>query len=227
MKKIRWLKAVFPISSKEMRDILLTHQYSQETGVGFTLEVANGNCLKGQYFERKVEKSTFIDPFGNEVSNDVVSLYRCRFDYEADLGVLILMEPPRSLRPFINKLRSLVGLGLELADVTLKPLEWCDFVESEVERVEVTNISAYGITVPPHGLAKITVSGKKDIRSEFDKTINNRTYLVDSVKFTFEYNSSKPTIELTKSGAARITGYCDENLVSLLTNSMLHQLSIN
>lgn len=224
MKKIKWLKAGFPISSGELRDVLLTCQYSQDTGSGFTLEIAKASYLKGQYFERKIEKATSVDPFGNEITNDVVSFYRCRFEYNAEIGILIIQEPPRSLRPFINKLSSLVGLGMELADITAKPLEWCTLMENELNQVDITNISAYGITVPPNGLAKITVSGKKDIRNEFEKTLNDRSYFVDSVKFSFDFKNSKPSIELTKTGAARVAGYVDESLISLLTTSLLHQV---
>jgi len=225
MKKIRWLFAEWPLPISNISKKLLSNQYSERKGQGFLLSSTGNNRITGKYVEKTTKKSVIVDPFGNETESIITSYYVSKFKIESSSRFLELSDPPRSLRRFISELHILLGLGLELSELSVDPLFWLDNIESSLAPVTVTHISSSGIRVPKYGLAQISVSGKKDIRQEFSKLIDGKPCNIDSIKFVGHIGNCHVSTELSKTGAAKISGHVYDGFIDGL--KMCLENSIN
>jgi len=213
MKKIKWLYAAWPLPFSDISKKMLSNQYTDTKGQGFLLSSAGRKKIAGRYIEKSTNKSIIVDPFGNKIESFVISYYVSTFYISNSSNLLELTDPPRSLRTFISKLHALLGLGLELSDLTVDPATWLEHIENTLSPVVVTNISASGIRVPKNGLAKIGVSGRNDIRQEFYKLIGSKNKCIDTLKFLGDINDCNLSVELTKSGSARINGHIYDGFI--------------
>ena len=227
MKTIRWLHTKWPSSFSNISKKLLSNQYSHRTGKGFLLTSSGSRNISGKYIEKSTVKSVILDPFGNETESINTTYYVSNFAFESSSSLLALTTPPRSLRKFLSELHSLFGLGLELSDVSVDPMIWLNNIESLLSPVTVKHISASGIMVPKDGLAKISVSGKKDIRKEFRKLVGEKKHNIDSIKFNGSINECHLSGEISKTGTARISGNIYSGFIEEVRDCLENSIKMN
>lgn len=217
MIKAKWLYSELPVSLVELSRLLLNEQYNEEKGSGFILSRSDNAQLEGKYIERSESISTTTDPFGNESEQLVVNYYMCKFSMIAESQLMCVIDPPRSLRKFITKLHNILGLGFILSDIIVNPLDWADSVAKRVGKITVTHISSSGIRTGHGGLAKISVSSKKDSREDFNDMVDNRRHSIDTVKFELKNEESQNiTCEMTRFAIFKVKGYGGSELVQKL-----------
>lgn len=207
MKTLRWLKVKWPLPLADLSKKLLSAQYDEERGRGFILSSSGRNRLVGKFVEKVTQRTMTIDPFGNEMESYSTTYYISKFHFETNSNLLELESPPRSIRKLASELHSIAGLGLELSDIKVDPLAWLNEIEKKYDSVLVHHISSSGITVPKNGLAKISVSGKKDIRKEFSDFVKEAPRVIDSIKFKGNLNECHISAELSKSGFIKYSGH--------------------
>jgi hypothetical protein len=207
MKTIRWVRVKWPLSLAEVSKRLLDNQYSEEIGRGFLLTSSGRERVAGKFVEKMTEKKITVDPFGNETVSYGTEYYVSKFSFDNVSSFIELQSPPRSIRKFASELHSIIGLGMELSDIQVDPLIWLNEIESLNSNLAVKKISSSAISVSRNGLAKISVSGKKDIRNEFFKLIGERVKVIDLVKFSGDFNQCIISAELTKSGSMKYGGH--------------------
>lgn len=220
MKTIRWLRVKWPIPLSEVSKLLLSHQYSDETGRGFLLTSAGKNEIAGQFVEKISERKLTIDPFGNELESYITTYYVAKFKFDSDSNLLEMDTPPRSIRKLASELHSLLGLGLELSDIKVDPLLWLQELESSLSPVSVIHISAFGITVSISGLAKISVSGKKDIREDFSKLVGKKPRVINLVKFRGKFDDCSISADLSRSGSIKLSGHIYDGFKEQVRNCL-------
>ncbi len=224
MKKVKWLYYELPIPIVQLSELLLSNQYSEDAGTGFLLSKSNSKTIAGRYIEKDISTAIVQDPFGNETESAITTYYICSFSLNKDSNLLCIYDPPRTLRKFISKLHSMMGLGFVLSDITVDPLSWIIDMEKEVSNLNITHISSYGIRVEKAGLAKISVSGKKDIRNEFKSITESIKFKTDLVKFSFEYNNHTVTGSLSKTGLSQINSPSASELISKFQSAIEKQV---
>lgn len=227
MKTIRWLKVNWPLQLFEISKLLLSNQYGEEKGKGFVLFSSGKNKISGKYVEKIITPTIIVDPFGNETKSQEVTYYVSKFSFNSTSSLMELESPPRSIRKLITELHSIVGLGMELSDIKVDPLVWLQELEALHSSVLVRHISSSGITVPKNGVAKISVSGKKDIRSEFDSLVGKKSCVIDVVKFSGIFEQCNINAEVSKSGTIKYSGQIydgfRENVKDCLERSILNK----
>lgn len=207
MKTLRWLKVKWPLPLSDLSKRLLSMQYDEELGRGFILSSSSSSRLAGKFVEKTIQRIITIDPFGNEIEAYNTTFYVSKFYYESNSNLLELESPPRSIRKLASELHSIAGLGLELSDIKVDPLTWLNEIEKDYKSILVHHISSSGITVPKNGLAKISVSGKKDIRREFSDLVTDKPRIIDSVRFKGKLNGCSISAELSRSGSIKYSGH--------------------
>lgn len=204
MIKAKWLNCELPISLHQLAKLMKGYQYTDNSGNGFLLSTATGTKLVGRYIEKIIKKTVIEDPFGQSSEVESISYYVCYFDWRADSNYMYVIDPPRSLRKFINALHDLTGLGLVMSELNVSPKLWLELIESDAMSVKILQISTYGIKVSKDAIAKIIVTGKSDVKPAFLDIMPNKKYLIDSVKFTADFDDLSVVGELTKSGMCRL-----------------------
>ncbi len=207
MKTIRWLKAKWPLPLTDISKRLLSNQYDEKVGRGFILSSSGRHIVSGKFVEKLTETTLIVDPFGNETESFITNYYISKFSFSNSSALIELESPPRSIRKLVSELHSIIGLGMELSEVKVDPLVWLQEVEALHSTVLVRHISSSGIAVPKHGLAKISVSGKKDIRDEFARLVGKKTHVIDLVKFSGVFNRCNILAEMSKSGTIKYSGH--------------------
>jgi|GEM_PF-1951584 len=206
MKTIRWLKVKWPLQLVEISKLLLSNQYNEDKGRGFILSSSGKKLISGKYIEKIVEPTVIIDPFGNETKTQLITFYVSKFSFDSSSSLMELESPPRSIRKLIVGLHSVIGLGMELSDIKVDPLDWLKEIEALQSPVLVRHISSSGITLSKNGIAKISVSGNKDIRDEFHKLVGTKTRAIDAVKFSGIFNRCQIGAEVSKTGTIKYYG---------------------
>lgn len=220
MKRTKWLSIKLPIPLSDISLKLLQNQYSEKNGEGVILSSSTGNLVSGKFIEKSTILARTTDPFGNVNESIVTSYYVSNFKITDSTPFIEIIDPPRSLKKFTNYFHTLFGLGLVIAELKIDPLHWLTHLENELCELSVVHIAASGITVPQNGLAKISISGKKDIRAEFEEMLGNKYRIIDSIKFMGTVSDCVITGELTKIGGAKVTGHLYDGLFDSLRNCL-------
>jgi hypothetical protein len=207
MKTIRWIKVKWPLPLIEVSKRLLANQYDEDRGRGFILTSSGKHRASGKFVEKITKPTIIVDPFGNETESQATIYYVSKFSFNSSSELMELESPPRSIRKLISELHSVIGLGMELSDIKVDPLVWLQELESLHSLVLVRHISSSEITVPKNGLAKISVSGKKDIRDEFARLIGKKSRVIDLVKFSGVFKQCNIIAETSKSGTIKYSGH--------------------
>ncbi len=228
MKTIRWLKVRWPLSIIEVSKRLLSNQYDEDKGRGFILTSSGNHRVSGKFVEKITKPTIIVDPFGNETESQTIVYYVSKFSFNSSSELMELESPPRSIRKLISELHSVVGLGMELSDIIVDPLVWLHELEALHSLLLVRHISSSQITVPINGLAKISVSGRKDIRDDFARLIGERSRVIDLVKFSGVFRECNIIAETSKSGTIKYSGHVydgfKEDIKECLERSILAKL---
>lgn len=71
------------------------------------------------------------------------------------------------------------------------------------------------------GIAKISVSGKKDVRDDFSKLVSGRNYTIDIIKFSLgSTNDIAVNGELTKLGGCKVHSYDQLDMIGKIRTGL-------
>lgn len=112
--KTKWIKLTLSADVLSLSDRL--HQFSYKTGMdaGFELVSFDNQQVTAKYFERHVLKELIEDPFGVVSEVEMIRYHSIDFSIFSLGGndaVLMIENPPRSVKGLINCLSSLNGFG--------------------------------------------------------------------------------------------------------------------
>lgn len=203
MKKVRWLYSDWGLPLSELSSKMLGFQYDEERTLGYILSKSTNKLIIGKFIEKKVLPVKVVDPFGNIKTNSRTIYNITNFIIKDDLVGLELINPPRGIKPFINNLHKITGLGLVISEIDIDPLKWLEDIENS-HKCTVNSILASGIKEEKNGIAKISMSGINDIRNEFSTFIGNRDHNIDSVKLSLVLDNEVYKLELYKNSVSKI-----------------------
>lgn len=220
MLKAKWVYTELPISLKELSHLLAERKYSDISGSGFLLSTSTESKLTGKYIERVIQKTIVTDPFGDTIEAESVGYYICQFNWVADSDFMLVIEPPRSLRKFINSLHDLTGLGLVISEANINLAEWVSQIEQKADEFSMKRISTSGIKSSEYSTAKLSIAGTKDVRHALSEMLANKRYLIDSIRFEAEFDGLGVKSELTKSGACKLISANTSTILTTLRESL-------
>lgn len=222
MMKVKWLHLELPVPLNKLSALLLTEPYNNELGTGFLVQHADDHRLDAQYIEKIENISKEIDPFGIESEQRIVTYYSCRFSIDQESQMICFFDPPRSLRKFIAKLHSKLGIGLVITDIVIDPLKWATHVEENVKSLIITHLASSGIKTSRGGLAKISVASKKDSRLDFTDLLENRKHSMDSIKLKIQVSEDwSAQCEMSSMASCKLKGYGQLELVTLFKSALV------
>jgi hypothetical protein len=206
MIRAKWLYSELPVSLDVLSKKMLQAQYSENTNQGFLLSKSTKTELAGRYIEKVVDTKQIEDPFGETTVIQTVEFYVCRFVWTNNSKLLCILDPPKSIRKFVNKLHDMIGFGLVISELNIDPLETILQLEKQSFSITLKKISSFGIKTGVDNLAKISVSGTKDVRKDFFELVKEKYYRLDLIKFVMldEQKQDLATCEMTKSGLCKL-----------------------
>ena len=212
MTKYQWLYADWLIPVNTIRSMMLSYQFTEEGGEGFLLSRAGETFIEGKFI-KKNEYVVFREmPLGGheEVQKLDYSISTFRLSHDKKMGLEII-DPPRTIRPFISKMSEMIGLGMVVSEHFIDPLLWVQEIEKRSDKVWVTEMQGSGIRVSNSSIAKFLIRGELDVREDWKSLVQGKQYSLNGVKLKVKKKDVREesfVVELKGSGSAR---FFDDN----------------
>ena len=214
--RIKWLSA--NISDKLITNLkrkMLEFDYNDGSD-GFRLESTEFGKLIGKYIIKKVEENTALDPFGNEYSYKTIQYDIYRFIIRNSTPQITLIDPPRAVNFFLNKLSNLTNHEIVISQIDLDINMWLLGVCKEHRNMKVIKFISSGIMLSNTITGKIILSGTEDVRFHINRLTDKKDIVADKVRIKLEDNSIE--IEMSRNGAASLFGkYIDNSIVDSIS----------
>jgi hypothetical protein len=204
--------------------MMLSYQFTEDVGEGFILSKANPSIIEGKFIQKNSYTSSQLSPLGGRIETQIIDYYIASFcmTNETHIG-LELIDPPRTIRPFISRLYEMIGIGMIVKDSSVNPLSWSERIEKETECFWITEIQAGEIGISKDSFVRITASGSSDIREDFFGFLGEKKHEIQRVRMRVMSKDSPEKsclIELKKNSGAKIYGNASQALYPLILNGL-------
>jgi hypothetical protein len=207
MTKYQWLYADWLIPINTIRSMMLSYQFTEEGGEGFLLSRAGETFIEGKFIKKNEYVVSREMPLGGheEVQKLDYSILEFRLSHDKKMGLEII-NPPRTIRPFISKMSEMIGLGMIVSEQSIDPLLWVKEIEKKNDKIWITEMQGTGIRVSNSSVAKFLICGELDVREDFKNFIQDKKYSLKGVKLKVRKTGiweEDFTVELKDTGSAR------------------------
>jgi hypothetical protein len=211
MIRYKWLFADWNTPVNIISSMMLASQFTESSSEGFILSRANNLAIEGQFVQKNDYILKQVSPLGEQIETQRIEYYVVTFSISSKTHIgLELIDPPRTLRPFISRLHEMMGLGMTIKDISVNPLSWSEQIERAAKYFLVTEIQAGEIGISDKSFVKVIANSNSDIREDFFKFVGNKKYEIQQVKLRVESQNDGGgcyLIELKKNGSAKL--YCN------------------
>lgn len=188
MKTIRWFRVTIP---KEKIDLLgkslLAMPFSEEVGEGFSIKKISNNIVIGKYIQIKPFMKEVITPLGDV--NTITGVDYSSVDFKFDLNssqILEIYSKPRTLRPFINIISSIIGIGFSIEKIKINLTDFIPVIESNLGKTKITKVVISDLNIDNKALGHLTLNSDQDIRKVIENQITlGRIYKIKYIKAYF------------------------------------------
>lgn len=217
--RIKWLSAnISDDLILNLKRKMLSFDYDDNSD-GFRLEAAEHGKLVGKYIIKKDVVSTALDPFGNEYSFNIIQYDIYRFIIQNLSPQIILIDPPRAVNVFLNKLSYLTSYEIEISQIDIDINMWLLDVCNIYKSAKVIKFISSGIMLSNTTMGKIILSGTDDVRCHIGSLTLNKEIIADKVRVKLDDKLIE--IEMSRSGAASIFGkYIDDTIIDSISQTI-------
>lgn len=191
MTRIRYLSASWPNSVRNLATKLKSSLFSLDSDAGFIIDRARDGFVDARHIERYSFTDRQIDPFGQEFTTERVAFTETKFSVYASEPLLEVVDSPRGLQTFINKLAEVNDFNVGISPIGVDVLEWSARIEAELNyEMIIDSIQISDLEVEQGTSAKVIIKGERDVRSALKKIANGKKYTVEKAKIRYQgYNA--------------------------------------
>lgn len=199
MNKYKWLIVNLPMDLSDLSKLMSNHKFNYESKQGFIISKASKSELTGKFLEKKVLVKEVFNPFGesNEVSTTdyIVTNFSFNCISSRNIFLLELKNQPRTLRPFINFLNKIVGLGFTLNEFKFNPIQLTDEIEHIFGKITVSKVNISELNISNKATANIQINSETDVREVLNSALfKDKKFTIKSIQASFtdsEYSGGK------------------------------------
>ena len=166
MKRIKWLR--FSMKGgiqllKKRLDERLFHLDGPSTS-GFRIEEKTVEAVSGQYISKRTVDQRFLLPSGEVFLQEVTSFEIVKFSIDLTLhnGLLSILEPPRSISPFLNALSEASKFSCVLEPIEVDVVAWIDLLLQAIPESSVTYADVAGIAINEAVLGRVALASRNE-----------------------------------------------------------------
>lgn len=223
--KSKWLKITIPVDIFSLSEKL--HYCAYKTGMdsGFELLSYDDSQLTAKYFERHIEKEVIEDPFG-EVSEVEMIRYQTIdfsiFSFERDNAVLMIENPPRSVKGLIHALSQSIGFGFFVEVLSLNIHIFISFLKKTFggSSVKVLSLRANNIRLTEKTTGAIDVVSIGDALSDVSNFFNKNEVKVVKAKMSIFTGNSRSMLSVSDTGHLIFSEELLEIIKSYMSNTL-------
>lgn len=221
--KSKWLKITIPVDIFSLSEKLHSCAYKTGMDSGFELLSYDDSQLSAKYFERHIEKEVIEDPFG-EVSEVEMIRYQTIdfsiFSFEKENAVLMIENPPRSVKGLINALSQSIGFGFFIEVLNLNIHTFISFLKKTFggSSVKVLSLRANNIRLTEKTTGAIDVVSIGDALSDVTNFFNKNEVKVVKAKMSIFTGDSRSMLSISDTGHLIFSEELFETIKSYMSN---------
>ncbi|MBU0621669.1 MAG: hypothetical protein KJ795_07465 [Gammaproteobacteria bacterium] len=205
MTRTKWLTLSLAKSTSEISDLLYTQKYLRGHATGFELTDVQRNRIRGKFIEEIIVNEVIIDPFGEEVLNNVrrYSIFEFQISPLKKHQFLVrINNPPRTLKNFIAALTEAFGFGFAIEQLNIDILAMIQHLRrtSDIKRWAIVRVRMANIPLGNSSLAKIEVLSNGDAYQDLQKCMDVKKATLERATVELTDNDITNQIELVSTG---------------------------
>jgi hypothetical protein len=195
--------------------------FTPESNDGFLVERSRDNMIEGRYIEKMSYQEVLDDPFGNKLTFDRLVYRQVMFVLFSDFPGLEMRDAPRSAQGCVSRLLQLCDFSASIAGLNVDVLRWIDaFCRETGRRVVIDSLRVSGIEIDAGVLARIVLTGSKDVRAALKDVTRNRPYQLDKAQAEVQDGGRSLPVQFSATGSVAVRDEDFEELYPSLRASI-------
>ncbi|HDL8521602.1 TPA: hypothetical protein PXS10_004246 [Yersinia enterocolitica] len=204
MRKVKWMVLNSPLLLGEIVEKLSYDPFSEDKGSGFIFSKIRENEIQGRYVEKYTIEEKINNLYGEQTTIDRTEYRVTEFHIDKDsIPLIALINPPRTIKPFILAIVRNLGLGINLEEIEVNPFEWIEPLERKLP-TKVIQIDLSQIRVAEFALAKMQISSTQDLKKHYFEKIKNKKGRVDKLLISINSPEFSGKVKILRSGMVYI-----------------------
>ncbi len=224
MRKVKWLRIESPFPMNTMAEILSSDSFTEEKGHGFILSKVRKDQLNGKFVEKIVYEDKITSLYGEESFIERVEYKTTEFLFNEDsYPIAVIINPPRTLKPFANALVKNLGFGTSIEEIIIEPMKWIEEI-LKIQLVTIHQIDASQIQVSEFALAKMQVTSSKNLLSYYYDELSSKKIRIDRLNVSISTSEHSGKFKLFRNGMANIEVRHEREFSNLLYNALIKSI---
>ena len=222
----RWYLLTFDCSFSSLAEGIIANEFKDGEMFGFDIGDSTRNRISSKYIQ--VDKVTNIvkHPYGDEEEHEL-TLYTV-FEFEIYLvnkstAVLKIINPPSSLKGFVNSLVSLCDNDFSISKIIFNVEHIFKWLSSykKINRCVVNKVFVSGVSIDSKSSAKISISSEGDAYEALKSKYKKNDYVIDKMQMRCRFKSEDNNLSVSSSGSL----VCSMELVPVIKEYVLEYVS--
>jgi hypothetical protein len=220
--KTKWIKLKFDCSLSEMIKRLRIFNFNPECGSGFEIINIKEERIEARFIERVVYKEIIEDPFGNPEHYEFTRYNIFKFyllPLKKDRFLIVLLNPPRSLKPFVNALTNVLVDNIFVSFIDFDVLKISKALASSpwIANLLLRKVKVLGSLLEGRASAKIYLQSNGNVLNDLTEAFPNFKPIIEKASFQFLFDGKLETCELSSSGSLSIADHLVDHAVSIVS----------
>ncbi|EPS2706946.1 hypothetical protein ACTEV4_000810 [Cronobacter turicensis] len=179
--------------------------FSVNSEYGF-LEVEHYRSeIKSTYVEMEKIHQDYLDPLGERYEQTLINYNIFEFSIspmEKDIYLLSIINPPKSIKNFIDRLSSSFNyeVSFSMIDLHLNEIIKKLSINEKTRLLKINKLKASGLKLNDSSTACIDLVSKGSAVQEIDDYAKGSMYTIDKIKGQMYFNDQKISFEMSKTG---------------------------
>lgn len=220
MRKVKWLRIESPFPMNIMAEMLSSDSFTEDKGRGFLLSKVRKDQLNGKFVEKIVYEDKISSLYDEESVVERIEYKITEFSFqENSYPIAVIINPPRTLKPFANALVRNLGFGTSIEEIIIEPFKWVSEISKE-QLVTINQIDASQIQVAEYALAKMQITSSKNLLNYYYDELSSKNVRIDRLTASISTPEYSGKFKLFRNGMANIEVRHEKEFSNLLYNTL-------
>lgn len=205
MRRVKWLKALWPQDISEIAAKMKQLPYSADKFDGFIVDRVRHDYIEARYIEKFVYSEKVTDPFGADEVFERTSYQSTAFTLCTEFPQIEVRDAPRSTRELLNKLQEICNFSVTIVPISINLIELTDILQKEVtQEIVINSLQISDLLIEPGINAKVLIKGDKDVRASLDEIVSNKKYFLEKIQLKNLLDRKRLSVNISSNGMAVI-----------------------
>lgn len=205
MYRVIWFDVTWNSKYSTVVDAIISDVYTEEKYYGFTAHKRRDDFLEGSYISKKEIEETVENPLTNESTIYQRIIYeKTLFNLENNQLGIELINPPRGVQNILNSFASMSKFNIAIKQLNLDLSKLIQLLRPKFDKFSIHGIECKDIHISENTNIKLTAkNNQSDVSEDIDIFLNQKKYMIDKIKCSFDLNNVKSVFELSHNGSLK------------------------